>query len=113
MDYHARGRLKIYAQAKIIDLNEDHKLRKQLDLKEYNFRAERIMVFDVDAYDLNCPQHITPRYIAMKINEAFVPQREHIIHLEQAVKRLKGKLDELSIIYNLICRYFLRGLPVP
>ena len=98
VDYPARARLKIYAQAKIIELNEDHKLREQLDLKEYMVRPERMMVFDIDAYDWNCPQHITPRYTAEEINEAFVPQREQIAHLEQEVKRLKGKLDELSIL---------------
>jgi predicted pyridoxine 5'-phosphate oxidase superfamily flavin-nucleotide-binding protein len=98
VDYPARARLKIYAQAKIIELNEDHKLREQLDLKEYMVRPERMMVFDIDAYDWNCPQHITPRYTAEEINEAFVPQREHIAHLEQEVKRLKAKLDELSIL---------------
>ena len=98
VDYPSRARLKIYAQAKIIELNEDHKLREQLDLKEYMVRPERMMVFDIDAYDWNCPQHITPRYTAEEINEAFVPQREHIAHLEQEVKRLKAKLDELSIL---------------
>jgi hypothetical protein len=81
-----------------MELDEDHKLIEQLDLKEYKFLPERMMMFDVDAYDRNCPQHITPRYTAEEINEAFVPQREQIAHLEQEVKRLKGKLDELSIL---------------
>lgn len=94
VDYPARARLKIFAKAKIIELTEDHELYEQLDLKDYEFRPERMMVFDVQAYDWNCPQHITPRYTLEEINEAFASQRDYISKLEAEMQTLKVKMNE-------------------
>lgn len=94
VNYPARARLKLFAKAKIIDLKDDPDLYAQLDLKSYKFIPERMMVFDIEAYDWNCPQHITPRYTAAEINEAFAPQQEHIAKLEAEIKTLKEKLKE-------------------
>ncbi len=94
VNYPARARLKLFAKAKIIDLKDDPGLYAQLDLKSYKFIPERMMVFDIEAYDWNCPQHITPRYTAAEINEAFAPQQEHIAKLEAEIKTLKEKLKE-------------------
>ncbi|MEO8416922.1 MAG: pyridoxamine 5'-phosphate oxidase family protein [Ginsengibacter sp.] len=94
VNYPARARLKLFAKAKIIELKDDPDLYAQLDLKSYKFIPERMMVFDIEAYDWNCPQHITPRYTAAEINEAFAPQQEHIAKLEAEIKTLKEKLKE-------------------
>ena len=98
VDYPARARLKLYAKARIVELQDDPALHAQLDLEGYKFRPERMMLFDVEAYDWNCPQHITPRYTAAEINEVLAPQREYITQLETEVKRLKEKLDEMTIL---------------
>lgn len=91
VDYPARTRLKLYAKARIVELENDPALYAQLDLEGYQFRPERMMVFDVDAYDWNCPQHITPRYTIEEINEAFASQRDYISQLEAEIKKLKEK----------------------
>ena len=92
VDYPARARLKIFARATIIELKDDPALYNLLDLKDYKFRPERMMVFDIEAYDWNCPQHITARYTLEDIEEAFASQREHIDELEAEIKKLKDKL---------------------
>jgi predicted pyridoxine 5'-phosphate oxidase superfamily flavin-nucleotide-binding protein len=92
VDYPARARLKILAKAEIVELKDDPALYDKLDLAEYKFRPERIMVFNIEAYDWNCPQHITPRYTIEDIEEAFIGQREHIAKLETELKELKQKL---------------------
>lgn len=74
VDYPAKARLKIYAKAEILELNDDAGIYALLDLKDYRFRPERMMVFHIEAYDWNCPQHITPRYSLEEIQEAFVTQ---------------------------------------
>jgi len=94
VDYPARARLKILAKAEIVELKDDPALYDKLDLAEYKFRPERIMVFNIEAYDWNCPQHITPRYTIGDIEEAFAGQREHIAKLETELKELKQKLKE-------------------
>jgi uncharacterized protein len=94
VDYPARARLKIFAKAEIVDIQENPELLGQLDLDEYKFRPERMMVLHIEAFDWNCPQHITPRYTAEEIEDAFAPQRNYIKKLEAEIKELKLKLKE-------------------
>mgnify|MGYP005725621605 CR=1 FL=1 len=72
IDYPSRRRLKIWAEAKIIDANENPELLQKLAMPEYNARIERLVIFNVQAYDWNCPQHITPRYTSEEIAEGVV-----------------------------------------
>ncbi|MEO5891461.1 MAG: pyridoxamine 5'-phosphate oxidase family protein [Ferruginibacter sp.] len=92
VDYPAKARLKILAKANVIELKDDPALYELLDLKDYKFRPERMMVFDIEAYDWNCPQHITPRYTLDDIEEAFTAQREQIATLQAEIKALKAKI---------------------
>jgi uncharacterized protein len=94
VDYPAKARLKIYAKAEIVELKDDPALYDLLDLSEYKFKPERMMMLLVEAYDWNCPQHITPRYTVEDIEEAFAGQKDHIVKLEAEVKALKQKLKE-------------------
>jgi len=94
VDYPSRTRLKILAKAEIVELKDDPLLYEQLDLDEYKFKPERMMVLHIEAYDWNCPQHITPRYTVTDIEEAFAGQRQQITSLQAEVKELKKKLKE-------------------
>lgn len=94
VDYPARARLKIYAKAEIVELKDDPSLFNALDLAAYKFRPERMMVLNIEAYDWNCPQHITPRYTVADIELAFASQRNRITELETEIKRLNLKLKE-------------------
>lgn len=92
VDYPARARLKIFAKATNVELDDNPELLAKLDLSEYKFRPERMMILDIEAYDWNCPQHITPRYTVSEIEEAFAPQHNHIAKLEAEIKTLKNRL---------------------
>ena len=92
VDYPARTRLKIYARARIAALKDEPELFHRLDLNNYKFRPERMMVLDVEAYDWNCPQHITPRYTEPEIMELFADQIDRINELQQEVAALRLKL---------------------
>tara|TARA_R110002167_G_scaffold122676_3_gene301266 strand:+ start:4205 stop:4822 length:618 start_codon:yes stop_codon:yes gene_type:complete len=92
IDYTSRSRLKIFAKSEIIELKDNPELYELLDLKDYKFRPERMMVFHIEAYDWNCPQHITPRYTVDEINEAFLPQQEYVAKLKEEIKVLKEKI---------------------
>jgi predicted pyridoxine 5'-phosphate oxidase superfamily flavin-nucleotide-binding protein len=97
VDYPSQSRLKIYAKAEILELKGNPELLASLDLDDYKFRAERMMVFHIEAYDWNCPQHITPRYTAEEIQIALQPQQDYIAKLEEENKRLTAKLKEVGI----------------
>lgn len=92
VSYPHRARLKVYARARVVALDEDPDLFEQLDLQDYPHRPERMIVFDIRAYDWNCPQHITPRYTVEEIEEAMAPQKAYIEQLEAEIARLKGQL---------------------
>jgi uncharacterized protein len=94
VDYAVQSRLKILAKAEIIGLTDNKELFEKLNLPEYKFRPERLMVFHIEAFDWNCPQHITPRYSLEEINDLFVPQREHIAKLESEIKALKEQIGK-------------------
>ena len=89
IDYPTRSRLKIFAKAEVVELKDDPELLDVLDLKDYKFRPERMIIFNIEAYDWNCPQHITPRYTVDEIEKAFLPQQKYIASLEEEIKELK------------------------
>ena len=60
MDYPNRQRIKIWGRARIVD--DDPALMEKLIVPDYRARPERALVIDIDAWDINCPQHITPRH---------------------------------------------------
>jgi predicted pyridoxine 5'-phosphate oxidase superfamily flavin-nucleotide-binding protein len=97
VDYPSRSRLKILAKAEIVELTDDPALYDRLNLTGYSFKPERMMILHVEAYDWNCPQHITPRYTVDEIQEAFAPQANEIARLEAEIKLLKAKLNEKGI----------------
>jgi len=92
LSYPLKTRLKIYAEAEIIELSEDSSLYDFLRPKEYKFKPERIMLFKVKAYDWNCPQHIHPKYSIEEVREILAPQQQYIQQLEEEIKTLKEKL---------------------
>ncbi len=94
VDYPSKTRLKIFAKSEVVELKDNPELYELLDLDDYKFRPERMIVFNIEAYDWNCPQHITPRYTVEEIEKAFLPQQEHIESLEKEIRELKKK-DEL------------------
>jgi len=92
IDYPSRTRLKVFAKSEVIELKNNLELFDQLNLEDYKFKPERMIIFHIEAYDWNCPQHITPRYTVDEINTAFLPQQEYITKLEEEIKKLKEKV---------------------
>jgi predicted pyridoxine 5'-phosphate oxidase superfamily flavin-nucleotide-binding protein len=92
MDYPARARLKLFAKAEIIELKDNPELLSELDLGDYPYRPERMMIFHIEAYDWNCPQHIIPRYTVDEIEKALKPQLNKIDQLEKENLLLKQKI---------------------
>ena len=97
MDYPARARLKIFATAEIVELKDNPELFESLDLGDYKYRPERMMLFHIEAYDWNCPQHITPRFTVDEIENALKPQLLLITKLEDEIIKLKEKLNNAGL----------------
>ena len=91
MDYARRQRLKIYARIEVIEAKDNPELIAQLQDVSYDAQVERAMVLHLEAFDWNCPQHITERFTIEEIQELNAPLYEHVAKLEAEIAQLKAK----------------------
>ena len=91
MDYANRSRLKVYARIEVINAKDRPELMEKLRVSGYDAKLERAMLLHVEAFDWNCPQHITPRFTTEEIQAMNAPMYEHIAKLEAELMRLKAQ----------------------
>lgn len=92
MDYPRRARLKIYATIDVLAKEDEPELLARVTPENYRARVERIYRFHLQAFDWNCPQHITPRYSPQQIAEYSQTLQQRIHELEQENQRLQQQL---------------------
>ena len=88
MDYPNRQRVKIWGRAEVVE--DDPWLLEKLSDPSYGGVPGRAIVFHIEAWDVNCPQHIIPRYTEGDIAAAFAKLQGRIRELEAEIARLKG-----------------------
>ncbi|MGO4171961.1 pyridoxamine 5'-phosphate oxidase family protein [Bosea sp. TAF32] len=64
LDYVSRRRLKIFGRMRIVAMDEDASLEERITMVGYPAIVERAALITVEAFNWNCPQHITPRFTA-------------------------------------------------
>jgi predicted pyridoxine 5'-phosphate oxidase superfamily flavin-nucleotide-binding protein len=89
MDYPRRARMKLYAHIEERDLAADPKLAEKLMLPGYRAEPERAFLLHLDAFDWNCPQHITPRFTESEIAAAVAPLQTRLAELEAENRALR------------------------
>jgi len=82
MDYANRSRIKIWGRARVVDNPEQ---MKRLTDTDYSGVPEQAIYFEVDAWDVNCPQHITPRFTEGQVLEIVEPLKHRIAELEAQI----------------------------
>lgn len=88
MDYANRRRLKILAHANVAQASGAPDLAAALQV-DGGGKVERLFTFDIEAFDWNCPQFITPRFTADEIAAAVGAR---ISGLEAENTELKARL---------------------
>jgi len=91
MDYANRHRLKIWGTARIIHEDDAPELLADLTVADYSARVERGIVIQIEAIEWNCPQHITPRYSEVEIDQLIQP-------ILDENKQLRSQIEELLSI---------------
>jgi predicted pyridoxine 5'-phosphate oxidase superfamily flavin-nucleotide-binding protein len=90
MDYPNQSRLKILGRAKIHEGDADaQRLIETLRMPEERAPVERALLIQVEAFDWNCPQHITSRYSEQELTKILAPMRRRLEELEAENKRLR------------------------
>ena len=92
MDYAHQRRLKIFGHLRMIDASADPNLVATLAVPDYAARSERAALIRVEAFDWNCPQHITPRFTHEELDQVLTPVREEIESLRAENQRLRHRL---------------------
>ena len=88
MDYAQRRRVKIWGRARVVE--DDAALLARLWPEGYQARPEQIIVFEVEAWDTNCPQHIPQMFHADDVGQTIRQFQARIRDLEAEVAALKG-----------------------
>ncbi len=81
MDYPNRRRIKVWGRATVVE--DDPALLERLAEPGYAARPEQAIVFTLEAWDVNCPQHITPRYTEAEGERQLAQLRARVRELER------------------------------
>ena len=65
MDYANQQRVKLWGTARVVE--DDAELLERLRDPDHPGKVERAIVFTVEAWDINCPQHIHQRFSQREI----------------------------------------------
>ncbi len=96
IDYPHQRRLKLYARAEVVTAADRPDLLPQVTDPEYGAQLDRIVVLRVEAFDWNCPQHITPRWTASELAPKVTALTDRIAALEEENARLKHELTHFQ-----------------
>ena len=89
MDYAGRRRIKIWGRARLVE--DDPDLVARLADDDLDAAPDRAIVFEIEAWDRNCPQFITPRLSGTEIAGIVAPLESRIAELETEIAALRGE----------------------
>ena len=95
VDYPRQARLKLLGRVEILEGEKAADWIERVRMPGYKAVIERVFAIHVEAYDWNCPQHITPRYTAEEIRNAVHATEERLRSVELENERLRKELAQL------------------
>ena len=87
LHFATQQRLKLWGRARVVE--GDTELMERLVDPAYKAKPSRAIVFTLEAWDINCRQHIVPRYSEAEIAPAVDKLAQRIKELEEEVAHLK------------------------
>jgi uncharacterized protein len=91
MDYAHCRRIKIWGRARVVET--DPELISRLMPKSYPAHAERAVLFEVKAWDVNCRRHIPQKLDAAEVAEVVAKLRRRIETLEAENDKLRAAMS--------------------
>ncbi len=88
MDYAHRRRIKLWGRAWTVE--GDAELLARLMPPDYPARPEQAILFQVEAWDMNCPQHIPQKFDAADVAGALRALQERLATVEEENARLRA-----------------------
>jgi predicted pyridoxine 5'-phosphate oxidase superfamily flavin-nucleotide-binding protein len=97
VDYPRQARLKILGRVEIFEGDPAETWLPRVRMPGEKTVIERVFVIHVEAYDWNCPQHITPRYTAEELREGMQEIEKRVEALEQENKTLRNEIARFHV----------------
>lgn len=94
MDYANSQRIKLWGEARVVE--DDTELLDQLRDPDYPGKVERAIVFTIEAWDINCPQHIHQRFSQRQIAPVIEELQSRIADLETQLAEALAKSRSAS-----------------
>ncbi|PSH54438.1 pyridoxamine 5'-phosphate oxidase [Phyllobacterium brassicacearum] len=88
IDYRTRQRVKLWGEARVVEGDAD--LMAKLMPENYRARPEQVILFEIAAWDMNCPQHIPLRFDATEVEAIAAARDERIRALEAEIAQLRS-----------------------
>jgi uncharacterized protein len=88
MDYAERRRVKLWGRARVVE--DDAELMARLMPKGYDAHPLQAILFTLEAWDINCPQHIPQKFDAADVNAAIAKLNRRIEELETENAHLRA-----------------------
>jgi predicted pyridoxine 5'-phosphate oxidase superfamily flavin-nucleotide-binding protein len=92
IDFSRRQRIKLWGRARVVE-NDDALLANLFD-HGYRAKPERVILFTIEAWDVNCSQHITARLTETEVTEIVTIAQQRIAALEAENTRLRAALAD-------------------
>jgi predicted pyridoxine 5'-phosphate oxidase superfamily flavin-nucleotide-binding protein len=92
MDYAHRQRVKIWGKARIVE--NDAELLAKLMPEGYDARPQQAILLTIEAWDVNCPQHIPQKFDAADVTAAATKLERRISELEAENACLRESLAQ-------------------
>ena len=89
MDYARSQRIKLWGKASVVEVDPD--LLGRLRDPSYPSKVERAVMFKIEAWDVNCPQHIHKRFSQGQIAPIIEQLQAKITELESKLKAVESK----------------------
>jgi uncharacterized protein len=96
VDYPRQARLKVLGKLEILEGEKASQWLEKVRCPDYKAAVDSVYVIHVEAFDWNCPQHITPRFTADQIQKAIAPIEKRMQELEDENRKLREQLAVAS-----------------
>ncbi len=90
MDYARQARVKLWGRARVFE--SDAALIEQLADPDYPARVERAIIIDIDAWSMNCHQHIPRKFDAVDVEAAIATLENRVATLKAENAMLRDQL---------------------
>ncbi len=88
MDYVRSRRIKLWGKARVVE--DDPALLDRLRDSSYPGKVERAILFEIEAWDVNCPQHIHKRFAQKQVAPIIEQLQAKIAELEVKLRMLES-----------------------